>query len=254
VLDAVIGAGAVMGFEPNVAQVQGLRRAVAAAYGLRAEGAALKERLFVLRPDPPDLGSLAHLGLPFSNPGTLAYFDALMRVESLGLALAGGLPGSNFGGALGGMADRLPDALDGRFSLVINWAAESPRPEAFGFFGVKDRAAARELLLAAATGHLPEISVSSAGEREFFSFPTLRSPFLDPLIALEDRMLVAALDGGSLRALLGEPPHTTLESSPAFAPALASFHAANESFGFIDLRALFERQKQLERELESLLS
>jgi hypothetical protein len=248
-LDLVLQAGAQFGFTPDETQADQLRKAQAAGFGLKMDGADLREAAFVLRPDPPEMGALRHVGMPLTNAQTLAYFDFLLRPKELA-ALVRRTPAAAALESDGtDLLQAVPTALGGEGAVLASWPADAIRPRALLTLGVKDRAATDALLLRAAT-LLPEVEITEENGIKFFGFPSLRSPFLDPAVALSDSLLVAAADTEDIRATLAAAGTTaTLEAAPSFATAIGEFRSANEGFGFLDTRGIFERAYPMLRQV-----
>ena len=77
---------------------------------------------------------------------------------------------------------------------------------------------------------------------KFYGFPSLRSPFVDPTLAIADNMAVMGISPAAVAsALTRAATPSPLSSAPAFAPALDAYRSANEAFGFIDLKEVFSR-------------
>lgn len=244
VLDSLLAVGTAMGATPDKSQLEQLRKAEAVGFALKIDGADLRDAIFILRPDPPDIGSLTHAGIPFTAPETLAYFEFLFRLESLSaLALTPQLnaaippPPPEIQSAL----ENLPKALGNEVSLAVDWPMDGIRPRVVVSIPVKDQELASNLLMQFSS-LLPETTLSAADGVQYYGFPSLRSAFLNPTVAIGTGFLVAGMDVPDVEeALARQKIPETLEAAPAFAPALPVFRAANETFGYIDTKAVFER-------------
>lgn len=106
---------------------------------------------------------------------------------------------------------------------------------------VKDAAKADQSLRELQT-LFPETTVSEEGGNRSYSFPALQSPFANPTLTLTGDFLLVGLGPDSIHAALqSAQTGETLEKSPVFATALPVFRSANEVFGFIDAKAIFEQ-------------
>ena len=246
---AVVEAGTEMGFQPNPTQLDGLRKVQGVAYGLRAEGSSLKESLFILRPELPTLQPLGHLGMPLTSHDTLLYLDFVAQLNRNAQSLPLRLPFLFDLLEKPELAGVLSEALSGQFSLLANWPTNSARPRVFGVAGVKQKEAAREWLLTLATEQFPEVKIHHAHDVEIFEFPSLSSPLFSPALSLSERQIILALDSSDLQDLLSSTPGQELQTSPTFSPALTAFQSANEAFGYVDLRGLFERSYPMARQM-----
>lgn len=248
-VQSVLEAGAAMGLTPDEHQRAALAQAKAAAYALRAEGTSLREALFVLRPNPPTLEPLAHLAMPYTGNDTLAYYDAVARVDMAAQSLARTPWAGKYPGGPEALLEDVSGAWNGQFSLAVRWPSQAMRPSLLLCLGVRDAATAREALLRAATAFLPEVQVSAQNGAEIFSSPALRTPLASPAAALRNSELLIALDDADLQMALGASGGSELLQQAAFAPALSAYQNANEAFGYLDLRTLAERVYPLGRQM-----
>ena len=67
--------GSSLGAKPIPQQVEQLRKVEAVGATTKFDGANLRDRIFVLRRNPPDIGTLSHDGMKLTSPETIAYFD-----------------------------------------------------------------------------------------------------------------------------------------------------------------------------------
>jgi len=242
VLDALLAFAATMGAKPDENQVEQVKKAEAAGFAIKIDGSDLRDAVFILRQEPPEIGKLTHQGIQFTTAGTLAYFDFLFRLDSLAEIASpwmAGLPAAPDGSSVG--LESLPLAIGNEAAVIVDWPAESIRPGVALTVPIKDPVIA-ESLINRFSALLPETTVRDVNGLKFYGFPSLRSAFLNPTLAMGDGFLVAGLDVPDVEAALaGREKPETLEGSAAFAPALPIFRAANETFGFLDSKAVFER-------------
>jgi len=252
VLDALLIVGSQLGAAPDPKQVEQIRKAEAAGFALKLDGADLHDAIFLLRPNPPNVGVLEHQGLTLTSSNTLGYFGFLLQYEVLARAAqdpalqkyipapAGGAPS---------LFDRLAGAFGKEASVSFAWPADRMTPELLASAAIMNPDQVEEILMEA-TAMLPETTVTEKEGTKFYSFPTLRSTFLDPTLAVSGDLLVFGLNPAEVdTALANRGNAQNLKTSPAFAPALPSLAAANETFGFIDTKAVFERAFPLLRQI-----
>lgn len=252
VLDTLLAVGEKMGAEADEEQVARLRKAQAAGFAMKLDGANMRDATFVLRPDPPDTGTLTHTGMAFTSQETLGYFDALLGLEAIS-DLASNPAFGNFlppgVGSISQLLQSLPEAFANEASLSFSWPPGTMRPDILLSAGVKDASLAEQILMQAVSV-LPETIVAETDGMRVFSFPSLRSPLANPSIALGEKDILMALDPGEIAgALARKEAAAPLRTSPAFAPAEAAFQSANESFGYLDARGIFERTYPMLRQM-----
>ncbi len=252
ILDTLLKVGSQLGAAPDPKQVEQIRKAEAAGFALKLDGADLRDAIFVLRPNPPNVGVLEHQGLALTSANTLGYFGFLLQYEVLARAaqdpsLQKYVPAQ--AGDAPSLFDRLAGAFGKEASVSFAWPAERMTPEFLASAAVINPDQVGEIL-AEATSMLPETTVIEKEGTKFYTFPTLRSTFLDPTLAVSGDLLVFGLNPAEVETALANRGNSqNLKTSPAFAPALPALASANETFGFIDSKALFDRAFPLLRQI-----
>ena len=74
-VETLLEVGSSLGAQPIPQQVEQLRKVEAVGTTTLLDGADLRDRIFVLRRNPPDIGALNHQGMKLTSPETIAYFD-----------------------------------------------------------------------------------------------------------------------------------------------------------------------------------
>jgi len=251
-LDALLEAGKPLSAQVDNDQIEMVRAAQAVAFAFKLDGANFRDAVFVLRPAPPDLGQLQHSGLSLTSPATLGYFSFLLQFEALAKLPAYSTLLRQYLSTMSDGTDpltRLTKTLGREVSLAMSWPEGRMIPEFLAAVSVKDPAQASEFLREAAA-IFPESTRTKTGEAVLYSFPTLRSAFLDPTLGLSDNLLVAGLSPDAVEgAFQRGSGSSTIKDTPAFAGVLPAFQSANECFGFINTRGLFERVFPLVRQV-----
>ena len=248
-LDALLAAGRNLGAQPVPRQVEQARKVEAIGATSKLDGPNLSDTIFFLRANPPDVGALDHHGMKFTSKETAAYFEFVVDFRNLfsedtpaAAWLAARMASSN-------LPRVVPEAFGPQCALSVAWPMGVMRPTGVLAARVKDQGRAeesiRELL-----GLFPEATVSEHAGLRCYSFPSLQGPFLNPAVCLVDGFLLLALDPQEIRlavdaARAGSP----LDASPAFATAQPLYKTANEVFGYVDSRAVFERGFPLLRQM-----
>ncbi len=225
-------------------QLEQLGKVEAVGVTLRLDGADLRDCIFVLRPNPPDVGTLTHAGIKLTRPDTTAYFDFvtdLRQIFEFGKNPAAA-PVPNATEIMNSKLPQLvPEAFGPECAVSLTWAAGSLKPEGVVAIQVRDEAKAAESLQEVLK-LFPETAITEKNGIRYHSFPTLQSILLNPAIALHDGFLLIGLDPAEVDTFIaGLQPGQTLQNSPAFAAAEGAFKNGNEVFGYLDIRAIFER-------------
>jgi hypothetical protein len=241
ILDSLLAVGMRLGAVPDERQVAPLRAVQAAGFAAKLDGADIMDALFVLGPSAPGSPLLENHGMRFTSPETLGYFASTLHIDEMASMAAPGQSPLAPPDAFAGLFARLPMALGNEISLSFSWPEGSMRPEVLASAPVRDPAAAAALLMDAAA-LAPETTISEKDGFRFYSFPSLRSAFLDPVIALGPDTILAGIDpAGVEEAIARSPSGQTLLTAPPFAPAQRAFSSANAAFGFLDTKRIFER-------------
>ena len=74
-LETLLQVGSSLGAKPIPQQVEQLKKVEAVGVTTMLDGANLRDRIFILRRNPPDIGTLSHYGMKLTSPETIAYFD-----------------------------------------------------------------------------------------------------------------------------------------------------------------------------------
>ena len=243
-LDTLLEVGSSLGAKPIPQQVEQLKKVEAVGATTMLDGANLRDRIFILRRNPPDIGTLSHHGMKLTSPETIAYFDFASDFRQISTAASNainaGLPNAQ---AIGN--SRLPRLVPEGFgpdcAISISWTPEQMTPAGLIALQIKDQAKADEAVQEALS-LLPEASVTESEGVRYISFPSLQSPFANPTLAMIDGFLVLGVSSGELsQAMQSFKSGQTLEKVPAFAAAETAYRTANEVFGYVDSKTLVER-------------
>ncbi len=243
------------GARPDPAQVAQIRQARAVAFGFKMDGADMRDAVFVLRDAPPDTGHLSHSALQITTPQTQGYFAFLFQYEAMRSLLQNpAIQGSLSGHAHDAqqLVAAISEALGEEAAIALSWPADRMIPEVLAAVQVRDPEKF-QAVLEQLTAFLPETTRTEKGDISLYSFPSLRYLFMDPVLAFSGNFVVAGLSSGDVETVLPAGSNAgTLKDNPAFPAALPAFQAANESFGFLDTKGLFERAYPLARQIAML--
>lgn len=251
-LEILLEVGSSLGAQPIPQQVEQFRKVEAIGATTLLDDTNLRDRIFVLRRNPPDIGSLKHDAIKLTSPETIAYFDfasdfrqistAASTAITAGLVNAPSLRNSR-------LPQLLPEAFGPDCAISVSWAPQHMRPTGLVAIQIRDQAKADESVREVLS-LCPEASISELEGIRYISFPSLQSAFANPSLALVDGFMILGVNSEELsRAMQSFKSGETLEKSPSFAAALSSYRAANEVFGYVDSKRLFERSYPLLRQV-----
>jgi hypothetical protein len=243
-LETLLEVGSSVGAKPIPQQVEQLRKVEAVGATTMLDGANLRDRIFVLRRNPPIVGPLSHAGMKLSSSETIAYFDFASNFRQISTGVSNAVnAGLRYSQVIANsrLPVLVPEAFGPDCAISISWAPEQMTPAGVIALQIKDQAKADEAVQEALT-LLPEASVTETEGVRYISFPSLQSPFANPTLALIDGFLVLGISSGELsQALQSLKSGQTLEKMPAFAAAETAYRTANEVFGYVDSKTLVER-------------
>lgn len=242
-VETLLEVGSSLGAQPIPQQVEQLRKVEAVGATTMLDEANLRDRIFVLRRNPPDIGALSHHGMKLTSPETVAYFDFASDFRQISTAASNAITAGLLNAASvrnSRLPQLFPEAFGPDCAISISWTPERMTPTGLIAIQIKDQTKADEAVQEALS-LFPEASVTELDGVRYVSFP-LQSAFANPTLALVDGFLILGISSEELsQAMQSFKSGQTLEKSPGFASAVTSYRAANEVFGYVDSRALFER-------------
>jgi hypothetical protein len=144
-LETLLEVGSSLGAKPIPQQVEQLRKVEAVGATTTLDGANLRDRIFVQRKNPPDIGRLNHHGMKLTSPETIAYFDFASGFRQISTAVSNavtaGVP--NAQAIANSRLPRLvPEAFGPDCAISISWAPEQMTPAGLLALQIKDQAKA----------------------------------------------------------------------------------------------------------------
>jgi hypothetical protein len=250
-LDALLAVGASFGAQQIPAQFEQARKIEAIGLATKLDGANLRDSIFVLRPNPPEIGNLSHNSIKLTTKNTTLFSDFVVDFNQIAQAApylaTSGLPVEK-------LIKLVPEAFGPECLISLTWSEGQLIPAGLAALAVKDSAKASEALQEV-LALFPETSTTELGGLKYYSFPQFGSPFATPTITLDEGHLLfginaEAIDGIRQASKSGE----TLETSPTFVPVKETYRTANEVFAYVDSRGFFERAYTFARQFAPFAS
>ena len=235
-------------------QIADLKKIQAVAFGTKFEGEQMRDTLFLLSSGSATEAPLARNSLAFTSPGTfLSYMTtvpATIEVPESSLVLGAMLPG--FSAVEKGLADKglkwsdFGKAFGPEFGVVGNWVENAPQPSVLLALDVHDAAKARSFVEVFTGG----LAGSPAwGSKEEHGTAIFQSPAagglvpVAPTVALTDKFLVIGFSEPEIVAALAQlkSGKAAITAVPAFDQMAKTVGTPTAGFGYIDMKALFER-------------
>jgi len=236
-VNVLLETGNALGAEAIPGQLHELRATEAVAGSWKLDGKLQRDAIFLLRPGVQPAASLPHKTARFTAPDTVLYVDFLARFAGLPALVQKALPVRQEAAAeLAGMVAR---GFGPEGAVVANWPSGQMTPSGIFTLEIRDPAIAGESLKKFLS-FFPEAIVTDRDGIKLYSIPSISNPLASPTLTLTQDFLIVGLDAEVVaRAAAASGP--TIESQPAFVPALSAFQSANEAFVFVDAKLLFER-------------
>ncbi len=251
ILETLLAIGNSMGAQAIPQQIEQAKKVEAIGAAIKMDGADLRDSVFILRPAPPDVGSLTHAGMKFTSKETTAYFEFVSDLRQISnLSTNPALAAVQNSQAVQGskLPQLVPEALGPECAVSLSWPAGQLKPEGFLAVQVKDAAKAEECVQEI-LAQFPETSINDEGGIRTYSFPALQNAFSNPSVALTKDFLLIGLDAADIPRALEAAAGVPLDKSSAFAAVLPAYHSANEVFGYVDSKVLFERSFPMLRQV-----
>jgi hypothetical protein len=204
----------------------------------------MRDSLFVLRPDAAEPVKLNHSSIKLTTKQTVAFFDfvvdfAQLRNLSANPATAMLLQDPALQNSK--LLQLAPDAFGPDCALSLNWPESQRVPGGAFAVSIKDKSKAEQCLQEVLT-FFPETSVTDLNGHKYYSFPTKKNEMFSPSLILADGYLLVGIDAAQIdRVRQSISNDETLQNSPAFASAREAYRSANQVFGYLDIRTIFER-------------
>jgi hypothetical protein len=245
-LDALLVVGQNFGAQGNLEQIEQLRKVEAVGITMKLDGANLRDTLFVLRPAPQEGGTLTHNSIKFTTKTTTAFIDSVVNFGHIG-DFAPLLAGTDL--PISQLLQLIPEAFGPEAAVSLTWPEGQLTPTGLLALAVQNPGKASEAFQEILT-LFPTSTFTELGGLKFYSFPELGNLAGSPTVALGDGHLFAGLDPAVIdRTLQASKSGETLENSPTFVPLKEAYRSANETFVYLDTRAIFERAYPFVRQI-----
>ncbi len=245
-VDELVKMGGEMGAQTTGFETEQIRQIEAIGGTLTFDGLDQNETLFVLAPGlETKYPTLQHDGMAFTTPDTSIFFEAIQDWSAIRSPdYAASLPEELREFLTANEIDlgQLASWFGGDTTIVVNWAPNAMFPSVLAAMDIENRAEIETVVDRAASGAGLELTSSELAGARVLAFPALPIQLVDPVVAISDEYLFAALTSADLaRALQPDPEARTLADAPGFAKAKAAYDTPAQGFGYIDAKVVFER-------------
>jgi len=253
-MDRLLALMAATGQKPDAKQIEELKKAKAVAAATKLDGPRFRDTMFVLSPGAAKAPALARHSLALSSTATLLYYAAAMPAtleipETTMAPLAMLVPGFvNLQKALSDksltLAD-IPKAFGPELSTLLEWPKTAMQPALIAALDVRDQAKAQAFLEVITGGQLgqPAWVRKEQDGVVFYTVPQQGLVLVAPTLALSEKFLVLGLSADAVSGALTRLKDGTarLNTSSAYTAAEGTVSAPTSSYGYLDLRGVFER-------------
>ena len=240
--------------QPAAKQLQELQKVEAIAAATKVDDTQFRDTIFVLVPGSNKESPLTRASLAFASPATLLYYAAALPAkfelpDSVAPALAMFLPALEpINAALAkkglGLAD-LGIAFGPELGTVVDWTQESLQPNVVLALDVRDAAKAQgfiEILTGEGLGH-PAWEQTQQNGLTLYLMQEQGLSVTRPTLALTSKFLLLGLSSDAVTGALARlnSGEAKLSGTAPFRNAERSVTPPTNAYGYVDLRALFER-------------
>jgi hypothetical protein len=231
-------------------EIADIKKIRAITWGAKIEGSQWRDTIFVLNPGEKPAEPMPLNAAILTAPETVLYYamsvPATAELPKSTQALTAFIPGLQaMDGALAKQGLKWNDfgkAFGPEFGTVMDWKASSPEPSALFALDVRDPVKAKGFADAFTSGPT-EWGRKESGGVTIYQAPAAGLLSLSPTIALTDRFFVIGFSPETVvlsLARLKKGQAAILQDS-AYLAAVKSVNPPNAGFGYLDLKAFFER-------------
>jgi hypothetical protein len=234
-------------------QIAELKKIRAITWGTKIEGSQWRDTIFVLSPGEKPEAAMPRNATVLTAPESVLYYDMSVPptadLPPSALALAAFIPGLQaMDSALAGNGLKWSDfgkAFGPEFGTVMDWPAESAQPSALFALDVRDAGKAKGFA-DAFTGKVTGGTIwgrKEEGGVTIYQAPAEGLLALSPCIALTDRFLLIGMSGETVKQGLTrlKKGQAAILQSSSYQTASKSVNPPSSGFGYLDLKAFFER-------------
>ena len=232
-------------------EIADLKKIRAITWGSKIEGSQWRDTIFVLSPGEKPESAMPLHATVLTAPETLLYYamsvpsTADMPKSTLALsALIPGLQAMDVALAARGLKwNDFGKAFGPEFGTVMDWNSEAAQPSALFALDVRDAAKAKGFADAFSGSSGVEWGRKEVGGVTIYQAPAGGLLSLSPTIALTDRFFVIGLSPETVKLGLArlKKGQSAIVQNGAYQEAAKSVSSPNAGFGYLDLKAFFER-------------
>jgi hypothetical protein len=245
IVDLLLQIGRQQDAQVNHKQLEEFKKIQALGGSLLLDGENQKEIAFALCPGVQKFPTVDHAPMSLTAIDTMLYYEAISDWRTLvsGDYLQSLPPQAQAALTNAGIdLKQIPEIFGDDMGVMASWPQTSMVPNVLVTIGVKDRSRVQTLAQSVLNLAGTQATVTDRDGARVYSFPPTKIPLISPEMAITDHFVIASLTGPELdRALAAKSGGSTLEQSDSFKPAMPEYQKANQAFGYLDSKSLFER-------------
>lgn len=227
-----------------------LRKVKAVSATMKFDGKNCRDSIFVMRPGSPPEPLLSRNAMALSSPATLLFYamrlPLTLEISEESAPMLALLPGWDaMNQALMekhlALAD-FPKAFGPEFGSLVDWSPDAESASVLLALDVRDAEKAAAFVSVLTSGKAGDLKWETS-QRDGATFYTTPVMEFAPTIAQTDKFVLIGLSPDAVAKGLAQVKSGAgrIESTPTYGVATRSVAVPTSGFGYIDLKALFER-------------
>lgn len=244
-MDELSKIAASVGSETNAFQTAAIAKIKGVGGTLTFDGLDQRETFFALTPgESHQHPTLDHAAMALTSPATTIFFESVQDWSIIAdPAYVASLPAEarDFLEQNNVDLSKLKDWFGNDSALIVSWSPSAMIPTAIAALAIQDRSAVEATVDRIAANLNLELKTTEFQGARVLELPKMDIQLIDPVVAINDQYLFAALTtAGLTNALADREDAETLADAPAFSAATTAYRTPAQAFAFIDSKTLFE--------------
>ncbi|MEO8207343.1 MAG: DUF3352 domain-containing protein [Chthoniobacterales bacterium] len=242
-LETLLTTGKSLGATANPRQEEQARKVKSISSSFKIDGPILRDSFFVQTTDI-STSRFEHKTIHYTTPETLLYYGAQFKWPNLQDGVTAFIPAN----ILTSLTEQhletvnLTEVFGPEFGLSVSWPQSKFTPELLISIPLVNPDVAKKLIETVSASVFPQMIVSDDANAHYYSYPSVSNPLLNPSLAITKDFLLFGMTDAEVHAAAAKSADSpNLETSPNFQTIKNIYQDANESFGYIDSKVVFDR-------------
>ncbi|MEO6054369.1 MAG: DUF3352 domain-containing protein [Chthoniobacterales bacterium] len=244
ILETLLAVGKTMNAIPNPYQLEQIRKIKSLTASFKIDGPLLRDSCFIQTDETPS-GKFEHRTVQYTSPDTLLYYSSLAKWPNMKDNMNSFIPPNIYHILVEQHLDsvNLSEIFGPEIGFSLSWPQASFTPEVLIAIPLVNSDAAKKLIETVSASVLPQMVVTEDANAHYYSAPSVNGiAIINPTLAITRDFLLFGMSDTAVHASAAKTPDSpNLESSADFQSIKSIYQDANEAFGYIDSKRVFER-------------